>query len=99
MYSISDIAIGGVLLLFVVAMSVRATFLVIRDDLSEPNQRKAQLLLVWLAPVIGALIVFAVHRKAEPPSRKYREDRDPYDDEPFPRIGGRGRSHEGADDD
>lgn len=87
------------LLLLVVAMSVRATFLVIRDDLSEPMQRKAQLLLVWFVPVVGALIVFAVHRKAESPSRKYREDRDPYDEEPFPRIGGRGRPHEGGDDD
>ena len=87
------------LLLIVAAMSVKASFLIVRDDLAEPNQRTAQLLLVWLVPIIGALIVFAVHRKLEPLSRKYREDRDPYDDEAFPRIGGRGRSHEGADDD
>jgi hypothetical protein len=99
MYSTTDIAIIGLLLLIVLVMSAKATILVVRDDLSDSAQRKLQLLLVWLIPIIGSLIVFAVHRKAELPSRKYREKRDVYDDEPFPRIGSRGRSHESPDDD
>ena len=70
-----------VLTLLVVALplwlNVKATRLVLRDDLSERWQRIAQLLLVWLVPVIGAIIVQAVHRPAEPPARKYREPPDP----------------------
>jgi hypothetical protein len=92
-------------LLFVVALAlvalaanVWATVLVMRDSLSEPSQRMAQLLMVLLLPIVGAVIVFAVHRSVEKPSGKYKEPPDPGDDFGFPRHAGR-RTQEGADGD
>jgi len=61
-------------------LNIRATRLVVRDALSERSQKVAQLLLVWLVPLVGAVVVLAVHRRAEPPSRQYREPVDPGDD-------------------
>lgn len=90
------------MLLVLLWMNVRATWLVLRDDVSEPSQRVMQLLLVWLLPVLGALTVFAVHRPAEKPSRKYREPYELDEDPAFPGFGGRGardRSPDGGDDD
>jgi hypothetical protein len=92
-------------LLFVVALAlvalatnVWATVLVMRDSLSEPSQRTVQLLMVWVLPIVGAVIVFAVHRSVEKPSGKYREQPDPGDDFGFPRHAGR-RTQEGSDGD
>jgi hypothetical protein len=84
--------------LVVLAANVWATVLVMRDSLSEPSQRMAQLLMVWLLPILGAVIVFAVHRSVEKPSGKYKKQPDPGDDFGFPRQAGR-RTQEGADDD
>lgn len=64
-------------------LNVRATRLVFRDDLSEQRQKVAQLLFVWLVPVVGAVVVLGVHRAAEPPSGRYREPLDPGDDFAF----------------
>ena len=61
-------------------LNVLATRAVARDTLAERKQRVAQLLLVWLIPLVGALVVLGVHRAAEPPSRKYRQEPDPGDD-------------------
>lgn len=61
-------------------LNVRATRLVVHDALSEQGQKVAQLLFVWLVPVVGAVVVLAVHRPTEPPSRRYREPPDPGDD-------------------
>src|SRR5688572_692427 len=61
-------------------LNVKATRLVVRDVLSGRRQKVAQLLLVWLVPVVGAVVVLAVHRSPEPPSRQYREPVDPGDD-------------------
>ena len=52
---------------------MEATIAVQRDHLSGQNQRLMQLALVWLLPVIGAVIVLAVNRPAEKATRKYRE--------------------------
>jgi hypothetical protein len=59
------------------ALNLWATKLVIRDDLSERGQKVAQLLLVWLLPVVGAVIVLGVHRKQETSPLGYREAPDP----------------------
>jgi hypothetical protein len=99
MYMAIEIAIAGLLLVLVLAMSIKATLIVWRDDLSEPAQRIAQLALVWLLPILGPIIVFAVHRPKEPPSRKYRKETDYGDYDLLPRSGSKGRSFEGADDD
>jgi hypothetical protein len=61
-------------------LNVLATKAVIRDEGSERKQKIAQLLFVWLIPLIGAVIALAVHRPNETPSRKYREPLDPGDD-------------------
>ena len=87
------------LAIIVLGMNVKATVLVVRDPLSETQQRLMQLLLVWLLPILGAIVVFSVHRPAERSSGKYKERPEFEVDTEFPRIGGRGRSHEGADDD
>jgi hypothetical protein len=62
------------------ALDVWATRLVLADDLSTRGQRAGQLALVWLLPLVGAVIVLGVHRRTEPPSRKYRAESDPGDD-------------------
>ena len=38
-------------------LNVKATLLVWRDTLSEKPQKVAQLLLVWLLPFVGAIVV------------------------------------------
>ena len=53
-----------------------ATRVVLRDRFAERHQRIFQLLAVWLVPVFGAILIFALHRKPEEPSRKYREATD-----------------------
>lgn len=75
-----EIALALAILAVPLWFNFRATQMVARDALSAPGQKIAQLLLVWLVPVIGALVVLAVHRRPEPPSRQYREPPDPGDD-------------------
>ncbi|MDM5180129.1 hypothetical protein PO883_23375 [Massilia sp. DJPM01] len=63
-----------------VVVSLWATSVVIRDPYSERGQKVAQLVLAWFVPAIGALIVLAMHRKPEKPSRQYRNGADAGDD-------------------
>ena len=67
-------------LVTVLWLNIKATTAVLRDDLSDRNQRLMQLALVWLLPVIGAVIVLAVNRPAEKASRKYRDAPEPKPD-------------------
>lgn len=83
-------------------MDVKATTLVTRDALSEPKQKVLQLMLVWLLPILGAIVVFGVHRPTEKHPGKYREAPNPGDDFGFPRHSeriGRNRTNDGGDDD
>lgn len=75
-----DIAL--ILLVAVVPLwlNLKATAAVARDDLSQRPQKTAQLLFVWLVPLIGAIVVLGVHRRPEAPSRKYRDPPDAGDD-------------------
>ncbi|MBX9900021.1 MAG: hypothetical protein K2Y28_04475 [Burkholderiaceae bacterium] len=75
----------------ILAMNSWATLLIWRDVFSERRQRAAQLLIVWLLPIFGSLIVFAVHRSAEKPSGKYQEAPDPGDDFGFSKHSSRHR--------
>lgn len=61
-------------------LSIKATVMIVRDTLLERWQKAAQLSLVWLLPLIGAVVVLAVNRPLEAPSRKYRERQDPGED-------------------
>lgn len=79
-------------------MDIKATTLILRDSLSEPLQRVIQLIMVWLLPILGAIIVFAVHRPIEKHPETYKEPPDPGDDFGFPRHSARGRSNDGGDD-
>ena len=76
----SELALAVVAIAIPLWLNVKATGLVAHDMLCERRQKIAQLLLVWLVPILGAVIVMAVHRPAEPPSRQYREPVDPGDD-------------------
>ena len=61
-------------------LSIKATVLIARDRLIEGGQKAAQLALVWLLPLVGAILVLAVNRPPEAPSRKYRERQDAGED-------------------
>jgi hypothetical protein len=89
----AQIVLISLAILFILLLQVKASIFVLRDELSEPIQRAVQFLLIWLLPIIGAIIVLAVHRPPEKASGKYREQPDPGDDYGFPALrGGRGRS-------
>ncbi|MCM5680886.1 hypothetical protein M8A51_15275 [Schlegelella sp. S2-27] len=75
-----EVALALAIVVIPLGLSVQATRLVVGDVLCERRQKLAQLLLVWLVPLIGAAIVLAVHRSAQAPSRRYREPVDPGDD-------------------
>jgi len=75
-----DLFIVSMALAVPLALNVWATRLVVRDDLSERGQKVFQLLLVWLLPVIGAVIVLGVHRKHEKSPLGYREPPNPGED-------------------
>lgn len=55
-------------------LNIAATVVVMRDDYSERKQKVLQTIVVWLVPLLGALVVLAVHRKPEKPSGAYRVD-------------------------
>jgi len=59
-------------------LNFKASLSIWNDILSDKKQRVLQLLLVWLAPLLGALIVIGVHRPHEKPSGRY------HDEQPFP---------------
>lgn len=63
-----------------VSLNVKATLLITRDALSTSSQKLWQFALVWLVPVLGAVVTLAVHRPVEEPSRRYRTQPDPGDD-------------------
>jgi len=61
-------------------LNIKATVVIARDRLIEGRQKAIQLALVWLLPLLGAIIVLAVNRPPEAPSRKYRERQDAGED-------------------
>lgn len=75
-----DVALVFAVIVVPVVLNVWATWLVLKDGWSGGSRRAGQLLLVWLVPVVGSIVVLAVHRTAEPPSKKYRRPPDPGDD-------------------
>lgn len=79
-------------------LNVKATAAVVRDALSERPQKAAQLLFVWLVPLIGAIVVLGVHRPREAPTRQYREGLDPGDDFALSGRGTKGRSDDADGD-
>lgn len=58
-------------------LNVKATLLVSRDAYSERSRKIAQLLFVWLVPLIGAFLVLSVHRREERSPGTFPADKDP----------------------
>lgn len=79
-------------------LNFKASLLIWSDTLSEKKQRVLQLLLVWFAPVLGALIVIGVHRPHEQPSGRYN-DAQPLADDFMGRTIGSQRGGETFNDD
>jgi hypothetical protein len=46
-------------------LDIKATLLVWEDSMSENPQKVAQLIFVWLFPLVGAIVVLAVHLQKE----------------------------------
>ena len=93
-----EYALVAFLLAPLIAANGVATRLVLRDEVISRKQRIVQVFLVWLVPIIGAVLVFAVHRRPEAASRKYREAPDPGDDFGLSGRGSRTSHHADADE-
>ncbi len=63
----------------ILVLNSMATRSILRDDLSERNQRLSQLLLTWLVPILGALLVITLHGKPAKHSGHYPIPRDEYE--------------------
>jgi hypothetical protein len=85
-----EIAIALSVLAVLILANGLATRAVLRDADTERHQKVFQLLAVWIVPVFGAILVFALHRKPEKPTGQYRESNDrPLDDFTTSRYVGR----------
>jgi hypothetical protein len=69
-------------------LNAKATILVLRDSLSEKQQKVVQLIFIWLIPLIGAMVVLAIHRKDEKSSGSFPADNNIGED-----FGNSGGSH------
>lgn len=74
-----------VLLAIPIWLNIKASRFIVGDEFSERSQKIIQLLWVWFLPIVGAVLILAVHRPTEAPSRQYRQEVDPGDD--FARSG------------
>jgi hypothetical protein len=69
--------IGGLAAIFVLG-NLWASRAVLRDELSSSKQRAAQLLFVWLVPVVGVLLTLYLKRiTPEATVGHYRDEPDP----------------------
>ena len=75
-----EIAFVAILAVTIVTFDIFATRAIVLDGFSSRGQKVVQLALTWVVPLIGAIIVLAVHRKEESPSGKYYTPADPGDD-------------------
>lgn len=66
--------------LLLLGLNVFATLLIRRDEFSEKSQRIAQLLFVWLVPLIGAIAIWGMFRSEERSPGTYRDVPEPDDD-------------------
>ena len=76
MSTILSLAVVATIVAIILGLNVAATRAILRDDYSERRQKILQTGLVWLLPIIGALVVLGVHRQPDKPSGGYRS----YDD-------------------
>jgi cytochrome c-type biogenesis protein CcmH/NrfF len=62
--------IGALLIIGAVLFQVWVTVRVWRSRLYEPSQKSAQAKLIWLLPVLGAIIAFSVLTSEEQAERR-----------------------------
>jgi hypothetical protein len=62
--------IGTILIIGAVIFQVWVTVRVFRSRLYEPSQKSAQAKLIWLLPVLGAIIAFSVLTSEEQAERR-----------------------------
>jgi hypothetical protein len=68
-------------LVALVLLNVWTVRRVLRDEFLSPGQRRAQILIVWLIPFLGALLTLHMMRtKPEKFAGRYTEASDPGDD-------------------
>jgi len=63
----------------ILVLSAYVTQRIVRDDLSARGQKLAQIVLVWILPVIGPILVLYLHRDERFEKREYQIS----GDEPF----------------
>lgn len=66
------ILFGGLLLLAGVAFQTWVTVRVFRSRLYQPSEKSAQAKLIWLLPVLGAIIAFSVLTTEEKAERRFQ---------------------------
>jgi hypothetical protein len=71
-----DIVILLAILAIPIWLNAKASVLVLRDSLSEKQQKVAQLIFIWLCPLLGAMVVLVIHRKEEKSSGTLPADKD-----------------------
>jgi len=64
------VVIGAILILAAVLFQVFVTVRVFRSRLYETSQKSAQAKLIWLLPVLGAVIAFSVLTSEEQAERR-----------------------------
>ena len=75
-----EIALILPLLVITFWLNIKATLFVRNDTDSLSLQKIFQILIIWLVPIIGSVIVLAIHRPNEKYPGKYPEGREPPDD-------------------
>ena len=69
------------LLIGIAVPNLHVSWKVLRDEATSPKQRAGQVAVVWVVPLLGALLTLYLKRdQQEEASRKYREVPDPGDD-------------------
>lgn len=64
---------GGILLVLALGFQMFVTVRVFRSKLYEPAQKSAQAKLIWMLPVLGAIIAFSVLTTEEQAERRYQQ--------------------------
>lgn len=61
-------------------LNIKATLVIRRDVLLSAVQRLSQIGIVWLFPLLGPILILAIHRPDMRTSGKYPEEREPLED-------------------
>jgi hypothetical protein len=71
----------AVLIAMLLGMNIVASIKVQVSKFYEPSQKAIQHLLIWLVPIVGAILCYGLARQSDGPhSGKYAEDISLYDD-------------------